>query len=86
MIEEVKSSSEKVMDMNSKANDKGPSLQEKKPLSFSINRILGDTDDKKSRDTTHDEVPRVPRMHMSTVHHYAPDIDGTNYQHFGKFS
>ena len=85
MIEEVKCSSEKVTDMNSKDKDNGPSVQEKKPLSFSISSILGDTGDKKSRDAASDDVPRIPRMHLSTIHHYAPDVESTNYQHFGKW-
>ncbi|XP_053406482.1 homeobox protein koza-like [Mercenaria mercenaria] len=80
MIEEVKS--ERLTDMSSKENEKKSTVQEHKPLSFSISRILGDTDGKKSRDTSHDAIQRVPRMHLATIHHYAPDVDSTNYHHF----
>lgn len=81
MIEKVKPSSKNMADLSSKSDKQE---QGHKPLSFSINRILGDTNDKKSRDQSQDEVPRVPRMHFSTVHHYGHDIETSSYQHFGK--
>lgn len=62
-----------------------------KPLSFSISRILSDADDKKSSATNSDVsneddvTSRVPKLHGSTVHHFAPPVDTEQYNHFGKY-
>ena len=61
-----------------------PSQQQKKPLSFSISRILSEPDDKRRPDVTSrepDYVSRVPKLHGATVHHYAPETE--HYTHFG---
>lgn len=61
--------------------------QAKKPLSFSISRILSEPVNKPTPEPSRDEdyVSRVPRLHGATVHHFAPSLETEHYTHFGKY-
>ena len=84
---------EKVIEKGSipKLNDTNKMGTTKKPLSFSISRILEEPCTKpaaviesRSRDT---EEPRVP-VHFGTIHHYASQNYGQSsydYAQFGNF-
>lgn len=95
-------------------NGTGTEAPPPKPLSFSISRILGQTDTHRATTTTtehartssvladeerqypDDSFPRasvlsrdgdyrVPQLHASTVHHFAPYAHTDGYSHFGRF-